>query len=529
MPKLAGRRQSIRTQLILWNILTLSLLLGVLGVITRFSVQSFMIASVDHELDMRVRPMVHPRPPMPGPPFDGFGGMNPFPGGPPPQGFMHPPDDGHPEPPGAHGFDSVPFMHPPDGGHPPDDDHPPPPPPDRSLYRPRRFDLKGQSLDRDGQHTPWDPKALTRARLGDIVHSTITIDGEPYRVLSHPYPGRGTIQGVVQIPYPLTEVYRAVADLSRALLTLIPIGLLCAGIGGVYLTNRVLYRVRLLSHAAEHIGARDFSRRLPVVGSDEFAELAGTFNGLLGRLDTAYQQQGHLLDQQRRFVADASHELKTPLTIIQGNASLTLNSAPDMETYQDSMHEIAQAAGTMSQLVQDLLLLARSDSGQLGKVPIELLVQEILERAINGVAWRAETPIHLHIADSTLTVLGNEGELVRLFTNLLDNALRYTPGDGEINVTASRQGDQVRITVADTGVGIAPEHLVHLGERFFRADASRSRKEGGTGLGLSICKAIVQAHRGTITFESTVGVGTTVQVTLPMVTRVLLLEEGAAG
>jgi signal transduction histidine kinase len=270
-----------------------------------------------------------------------------------------------------------------------------------------------------------------------------------------------------------------------------------------------------MSHAAEQIGARDFSRRIPVSGEDEFAELANTLNGLLGRLETTLEQQKRLIEQQRRFTADASHELKTPLTVIKGNAGMALSGRLTEDGMRQSIADIDQAAESMSRLVRDLLLLARSDAGQLGQNRIEVLVREVLERAISTTARPGAATIRLHVADESLSVVANENELVRVFLNLLANAVRHTPPDGCITVSARRDEDRAIISVADTGAGIAPEHLPHLGERFYRADSARARQDGGTGLGLSICKGILETHGGEMVFESVAGKGTTVTVALP--------------
>ena len=289
-----------------------------------------------------------------------------------------------------------------------------------------------------------------------------------------------------------------------------------AGLGGAYLTNRVLRRVHVTTQTARQITVGDFSTRLPVSGNDEFSELAETFNGLLNRLQTAFQQQERLLEQQRRFTADASHELKTPLTVIKGTTSLILSSRPTTAAYRTALQDIDRAADTMSHLVQDLLLLARSDGGQLGKEQIKLLVRDVLDSAIAGLAQK-NAPITLRVNDETLSVMGNERELVRLFANVLENAAQHTPREGIILISAEAEGEYVLINVSDTGPGIAPEHLPHLGERFYRVDAARSRPDGGTGLGLSIGKSIVEAHHGTLHLESTLGVGTTVRIRLPRV------------
>ncbi len=468
----ARRRQSVRTQLVWWNILALALLLGALGVVVRTLVRSTITNSIDRALYGRTRAMMDLMARRRGGPND------------------------------------APLSR-------PSDPRPPREERDPNPYRPHPFDLAGRSLD---PHRPWEPlldrAAFLTATGGKPDYSTVVVDGEPIRVLSRPFPQYGPVEGVIQAPYPLADVNRALRGLDRALLLLLPVALSCAGLAGALLTDRVLRRVRRLTQAAGGIGARDLSERLPVTGRDEFSELADTFNGLLGRLETAFARQQRLIEQQRRFTADASHELKTPLTIIQGNASLALSGHPGPSEYRQAMGEIGVAAETMSRLVRDLILLAQSDSGRLGQGRIELLVREVLDGALCRLP-RPEAAVCLNIEDEALSVPGNEEELVRLFTNLLTNAARHTPPEGRITLAARREGGQVVVTVADTGDGIAPEHLPHLGERFYRVDSARARLDGGTGLGLSIARSIVEAHGGTLTFASALGEGTTVTVTLP--------------
>ena len=392
----------------------------------------------------------------------------------------------------------------------------PGPPPFRESgpYRPHHFDLQGRSIVPSDDRPIWDPAGFTQAKQGRRRYATVVVDGEALQVLSDPVRERGVIVAVVQVAQPLAGVQLAIAGLDRALLTLIPIGLLFAGLGGAYLTNRVLRRVHLTTQAARHITIQDFSTRLPVTGNDEFSELAETFNGLLNRSQSAFEQQARILEQQRRFTADASHELKTPLTIIKGTTSLTLTGQPIVAVYHAALQEIDRAADTMSHLVQDLLLLARSDGGQLGKDQIELLARDVVDTAISGITGERGL-ISLDIADETLSVMGNERELVRLLSNVLENAMQHAPSDSIISVSVQTEEKHALIRVRDTGPGIAPEYLPHLGERFYRVDTARSRPEGGTGLGLSICKGIVEAHGGTLGIESTIGSGTTVLIRLP--------------
>ncbi|HEV2474161.1 MAG TPA: HAMP domain-containing sensor histidine kinase, partial [Chthonomonadales bacterium] len=494
----AGKR-SLRTQLIVSNVLLLALLLMVFGVLARYAAQSYMMRSVDSDLFRRTMPPPPPGgikvwmgpPPDGGPP--GPRGLGPVTPAPPPGAIGNWPAAG-PFPPGG----MVPDLTAPQPGLP--GSQPPfqgapvriagviqPPRPVGGPDRPVRYDRAGRPLDPFDTRPPWDRSALEQALSGRIVYTTVKQNGGLYRVISRPLPSTGPPLGAVQAAYPLEDVYRALSGLTAALLLLIPIGIVGAAAAAVLITNRVLGRVRLATEAAAQIGATELSRRLPVSGADEFSLLARTFNRLLDRMETAFRSQERALEQQRRFTADASHEMKTPLTVIKGAASSALNTPGLPERYREATKEIDQAADRMSHLVQDLLLLARSDSGQLGRNPVEILVREVLERAISATPNASGVPVALELAEDSLTVIGNEAELERLFINLLENAVRHTPVNGSVRLRAQASGIRVRVQVTDTGSGIPAEALPHLGERFFRADSSRSRTDGGAGLGLSIC------------------------------------------
>lgn len=498
--RIALRLRSVRTRLMLWNVLTLACILGLSGGIIQYTTRTYLLASVDNELALRARPMqgMHPPPPFFGAPSSGgrsrgFGGFF---------GSRR-----RPERPPARPRTAAEIAR-------EEQER-------KNVYWPIVLSLEGKNIF-PGREEPWDSAAFRRAVKGVRLSTTATVDAEPLRVLSIPLRHEGQIFGVLQVPYPLTDIFRALAEMNRTLLTLIPVALLLAGLGGAALTDRALRPVRHLARKTEQIGAHDLSQRLPVTGEDEFSNLATTFNALLARLETAFvqrerlvQQLERLIEQERRFTADASHELKTPLTIIKANTSLLLGTQPSEAEYREAVVDVDQAADTMSRLVHDLLLLARYDAGQLGRNTRPLALPEVLEAAKRRVRRPDSAPICLALGEPPLLISGNEEEVIRLFTNLLENAARYTPPEGEIRVTAETQGEYIRIYVADTGVGIAPEHLAHLGERFYRVDAARSRPGGGTGLGLSICKGIVAAHGGDLSLESVPGKGTTVTVTLP--------------
>jgi signal transduction histidine kinase len=352
---------------------------------------------------------------------------------------------------------------------------------------------------------PWDGNAYARSLAGRTVYSTVRDGGTPMRILSMPIERGGRVDEVLQLAYPLDGVLREIDALTSTLLALVPFGLLAAGLGGAFLTGRALRPVREIAGTAARLGASDLSERLPVSGRDEFSELAVSINAMLARLEEAF-------DRQRRFTADASHELRTPLSIVKANTSLALEHPWPEERYREFLAAIDAAAGRQSRIVEELLFLARADAGRLAGDVGPVCLIEVLEEAAEPV--RADGPcVLLEAIDPNLMVLGSGSELTRLFTNLLENAVRHTPPEGTVTVSAMVDAMSVTVTVADTGEGIAPEHLGRLGERFYRVDAARSGT-GGAGLGLAICRSITEAHGGRMTIESKVNEGTTVRIRL---------------
>jgi heavy metal sensor kinase len=354
---------------------------------------------------------------------------------------------------------------------------------------------------------PWDRHSYVRSLAGRTVYSTVRHRGTPVRVLSMPIERRGKVDRVLQLAYPLGGVLREIDALTSTLVALVPFGLLAAGLGGAFLTGRALRPVREIAGTAARLGASDLSERLPVSGRDEFSELSSSFNAMLARLEEAF-------DRQRRFTADASHELRTPLSIIKANTSLALEHPWPEDRYREFLAAIDTAAGRQSRIVEELLFLARADAGGLARDVGPVCLIEALEEAAEAVSRPDRPSIRLECVDPALMVLGSGSELTRLFTNLLENAVRHTPPEGTVTVSAMVDAMSVTVTVTDTGEGIAPEHLPHLGERFYRVDAARSAGTGGTGLGLAICRSITEAHGGRMTIESKVGEGTAVRIRL---------------
>lgn len=444
--------RSLRARIIVVNVLVVAALVVSAGVILQLALRASLLGSVDRELLRRTQPLVD------SPPLDPS-----RPRGPP-------------------GVDAT--------------------------QRPRILDLDGRVQAPAGVEAPFDEDGWRRALRDGQHYSTISIEGQPVRVLSRSYRRGGELRGVVQAPYPLAEVVRSVNELGRIQLLMLPFALLLAGLVGVWLTHRVLRPTREITQAAQRIGVENLAERLEVSGGDEFARLASTFNEMLSRLEAAFTEQ-------RRFTSDASHELQTPLAVIKANTSLALSSPSSREQLLEALREVESAADQISTLVRDLLLLARSESGGLPRSRQAIAVERLLVEAHARVAHSPGPSIETASVEAGLEVFGCEDELTRVVTNVLQNAKRYTPPEGKITLSATRVEGAVEIIVADTGCGVAPDDLARLGERFFRASPSRTRAEGGSGLGLAISRGITALHGGSIEFDSALGQGMRVKVLLP--------------
>jgi signal transduction histidine kinase len=523
-----ARRTSIRTQMIVGSVTILTLSLVLFGLFVRYVVATTLMASVDSDLLQRTDRMNHGEPPPPPGSFaPGPGGANGYPGAfgqqPGDGPGQQPPGFGPPNgpPPGDGGRPDGDFGGPGPQGPGPGQDGPPPPDDQNrgagtpvDLNRPRRFDRFGVNTDPSDLATPWDLAAIRLAAAADqVVFQTTSYEGNPVRVITRPHLRRDGSEDYIQAVYPLTQVDDAIGGVDKALIILIPIALAISALGGYFVTKSVFDHVGRMVKSASAIGANDLSQRLPDAGNDEFGELTQTFNSLLARLESAFKDQAKLVEQQRRFTADASHELKTPLTVIRGTTSLALSGDGTLDRQATS--DIDTAAESMSDLVQDLIYLARSDAGQLGRDPIRMLLIEPLQRAIVQVSKISAAPINVEAQDGSIEIVADESEMTRLFINILQNAAQHTPPTGLISVNLAKGDGEAMVVVRDNGEGIKAKHIPHLFDRFYRIDSARSRASGGSGLGLSICKGIIEANRGTISISSEVGKGTAITITLP--------------
>jgi heavy metal sensor kinase len=302
-------------------------------------------------------------------------------------------------------------------------------------------------------------------------------------------------------------------QLALLLAVAVPFTLLVASVGGLFLAGRALDPIDRITRAAAAISADDLSRRLNFRGSrDEIGRLASTFDRMLDRLDRAFRRQ-------RQFTADASHELRTPLTMLASQIDVALERKRTPAEYEELLRSLREDAARMTQLVSELLTLARADAGQ------QLLTKENLDLSdLVGSVVPAMQPLAaqrgLQLTEDIQahpSVSGDQTRLTQLLINLVDNALRYTPEGGTVKVSVGRDQEWAVLRVHDTGVGIAAEHLPHLFERFYRADPARARADGGSGLGLAIAQWVSQAHGGQISVDSELGRGSTFSVRLPLV------------
>lgn len=302
------------------------------------------------------------------------------------------------------------------------------------------------------------------------------------------------------------------ADARLACLIAIPLVLLGAGIGGSFLAKRSLAPVAAMSARAARISAANLHERLPVINArDELGQLARVINDLLSRMDSAFEQQ-------RRFMADASHELRTPVSIMRAEAEVALSADIRSPTaYRESLGVIGDTAARLSTIVNELFLLARVDAGQQPLRRTLLYLGELVDecvRSVRALALRAGVVLKVS-ADVDAPFIGDDELLRRLVTILLDNAIKYSGMGATVIVTLSETPNAHRISVRDTGPGVPLEAQAHLFERFFRADVARSRSAsgseslgGGAGLGLAIAQWIAEAHGGSISLASSASGGT---------------------
>ncbi len=316
--------------------------------------------------------------------------------------------------------------------------------------------------------------------------------------------------GWLKVARSLQPVDATLQNLLNQHLLKVPLLLGMVGLGGLFLANRALKPIGQITQMAEQVRVSgDLTQRIHYQGTtdDELERLATIFDEMLDSLQATFEHE-------KRFMADASHELRTPLTALKGRLHVALSQPRTTDMYEETLNAIEQEVDRLIRLSSDLLLLSRLEQRHqdIHLEPIDLsdLLAAIAEQ-IQPLADLQQLQFSIHIAPD-LQIQGSPDHLIRLFLNLLDNAVKHTPAQGKIRLMAEAQEHCVQVRVSDTGIGILPEHLPHLFERFYRVEKSRSRTIGGTGLGLAIVQEIVNHHNGAISVQSQPGYGTTFTV-----------------
>ena len=461
---------NIRTKLTLLNVIVFSLVLVGLGLILRDRIHTSFLRNIDREMMQRTRPL-------------GRGMMTPA-------GIKNPEDPNQQE-----NRNPPPFVNNQTDGGPAMNngprDHPP---------LPANFPLYTNNAEPFMFRTPEPVDKQEILLAGSTRTSQFTTIGQR-RVMTIPVQLDG-YDLVFQTSQSLKDMYQDLNAITRELLMLSPFALSVTMMTGWFLAQRVLRPVHEITRKADTIRASNLAERLHVSGRDEFGQLSQTINDMLGRLESQF-------DQQKRFVSDASHELRSPLTVIKGAAELGILDNGATDRSRDFFRRIDLAADRTARLIDSLLFLARSDHAVLAvnrsEVDVKTLLASVIDEAMQSFPRAARPTVTTQCA----TINVDEALMHRLLCNLVINALRYTPENGSITVGV----DPTSFVVTDNGIGIPPADLSRVHERFYRVDAGRARNAGGTGLGLSIVHSIAAAHGGDLHITSTVGEGTTITVT----------------
>jgi heavy metal sensor kinase len=365
------------------------------------------------------------------------------------------------------------------------------------------------------------PKARTRIqsfiRAGGTGLDTIPggEENDGMRIIAAPINVVGTRYTVV-VARDLSEQADRLESAARAVFFGIPLALMVAAAGGYLLARKSFAPVTTMSLKARQIGAETLDERIEIGNErDELGFLAATLNGLLERLQLAFESQ-------RRFMADASHELRTPIAIIQGEADVALARDRDAADYRESIEVMQRAARKLTRIVQNLFLLARGDAGRYPISMSRFYLGEVVADCIRGMRSVAQARgVELSCsAPEDVVIVADEELIHRLVLNLVENAVKFTPGGGKVHVDVHAGDGNCTIRVADTGPGIAPADQGRIFERFFRGDRARPQDAGGAGLGLPIARWIAEVHGGELRLEHSDAHGTVFLAVLPVDRRI---------
>lgn len=355
-----------------------------------------------------------------------------------------------------------------------------------------------------------DSQVAAAARSATHFLTATDRDGAPQRIVTLIVERPGAEALAIQLAAPTADVVTGLRQLGGGMAAAIVFVLAIAAVGSTVTARRALAPVEAIVERARQIQTRQLSERLDIqAGSDELDRLVQTLNEMLDRIETSFRVT-------RRFAADASHELQTPLAAMRAAVEVTLKQDRGTAAWPDMAVDVLAEIDRLSALVKDLRLLALADAGYLlakpAAVDVAAVASDCCEIA-RLVAAERQVTIDLQILDRP-TIQGSALHLRRVFLNLVENAIRYSSPGSSVAVCVAGEGDRVVVSIEDHGCGIAPADLPHVFEPFYRADPARARETGGTGLGLAIADQVVRAHGGRIEVASHPGVGSTFRILL---------------
>ncbi len=317
--------------------------------------------------------------------------------------------------------------------------------------------------------------------------------------------------GHIVIGIPIEHIENSLAELLYVLLFAIFIGVLLIGTGSYILTRKALKPINVITRRANHISKSNLNERIDIINDDELGQLSKVLNNLLGRLQKAF-------DSQQQFLGDAAHELKTPLSILRSHWESELNNENvSLEIKEKIVHDI-ETITRLNKLINNLILLSRTEAIEAGFELGNINLSEIVEEVLPDVQVLAEMKSQaIEVVGMEQAVIrGDRTRLFQLFFNIIDNAIKYTGEGGKVWISVRNSESHAVVEIRDNGLGIPPDDLPHIFERFYRVQKDRNRKTGGSGLGLSICKLITELHGGTIEVESKWGEGSSFKMSFPL-------------
>jgi heavy metal sensor kinase len=341
---------------------------------------------------------------------------------------------------------------------------------------------------------------------GDGLTTISTDETGKLRVLSEPIVAGGTRVGTFRVADPLTSVDQALASLRNRFIA-VGLGALLLSVAiAIWLANLITRPLRRMAVVASEVDSGDLSHRIDYSGEDEVGVLAESFNHMMDRLEEGFRRQ-------REFVSDASHELRSPLTVLRGRIEQLADRGGDREAVTAEADELMREVRRMERLIDDMLTLAKAERGglvQRRRVPIDDFVEDLRRDLplLGPRHYSVEASVHGDLQ-------ADPDRLAQVLRNLVTNAVRHTSTDGHIEISISSGNGAAVFAVSDDGTGIEPDQLGRVFDRFHRTDEGRSRAEGGSGLGLAIARAIVEAHGGSIAAESPPGSGATFRFSIP--------------